>query len=61
MPRICRCQAYGYVQHMYFSLFPAQIRKKTVPDLLHPHRRAAAQKHKMWRHLQLLLLPDVVL
>ncbi len=21
MPRICRCQAYGYVQHMYFSLF----------------------------------------
>lgn len=24
MPHICRCQAYGYVQHMYFSLFPRE-------------------------------------
>lgn len=28
MPRICRCQAYGYVQHMYFSLFPRADPKK---------------------------------
>lgn len=28
MPRICRCHAYGYVQHMYFSLFPRADPKK---------------------------------
>lgn len=31
MPRICRCQAYGYVQHMYFSLFPRADPKNTSP------------------------------
>lgn len=28
MPCICRCQAYGYVQHMYFSLFARADPKK---------------------------------
>lgn len=31
MPRICRCHAYGYVQHMYFSLFPRADPKKGSP------------------------------
>ena len=30
-----------------FLFFPAQIRKKVVPDLLPHLRRAAAQKHNM--------------
>lgn len=53
MVRICACHAYADVRHMdmfsicIFFSFPAQIRKKAVPDLPEPHRRAAAHKHNM--------------
>lgn len=53
MVSICVCQAYADVGHMdmlnlcCILSFPGQIRKKVVPDLIQPRRRAAARKHKM--------------
>nr|QKY84468.1 hypothetical protein [Klebsiella pneumoniae]QKY84523.1 hypothetical protein [Klebsiella pneumoniae] len=53
MVGICVCFAYADARHMdmlhlcWFLTFPAQIRKKAVPDLIQPRRRAAARKHKM--------------
>ena len=50
---VCICLTYADAMHMdmlYISIlisFPGQIRKKAVPDLPEPLRRAAAKKHNM--------------
>ena len=55
MVSICVCHTYADVRHMdmfnlcYILSFPGQIRKKIVPDLPEPHRRAAAAAgHILW-------------
>lgn len=47
MPYICRCQAYGYVQHMYFSLFFRSDPEKGSPgsSILSTLPRALSPQH----------------
>lgn len=62
MLRICVCYTYADGRHMdmqclyTFLTFSAEIRKKVVPDLPEPHRRTAAETHKMRRSESCFLL-----
>ena len=58
---IGRCQAYGYVQPMLFSLFPRADPVSGGYGSSSPPTQRTSRQHNMWCRIQLLMTLYVVL